>query len=123
NRHRIISQHDNSTSLRGALDGPVPFHTYDSVHDGEVRPDSAVDIENRTRQAGPVEQVLGPAIAAARHYPKHVLQRQGNPGPMMSLELGHGDHKVRIQDRLRKIKFFELGSASSRRNPLDVVDV
>src|SRR5437016_4275171 len=47
--YRIISDHDDAADLCLSLDWPVSFHSNNPVYNREVRPDSAVNVEDRAR--------------------------------------------------------------------------
>ena len=44
--------------------------------------------------AGPVKDILGPAVTASRNDSEHVFHAQRNPGPVMRLHLWHGYDEI-----------------------------
>src|SRR5215472_17393574 len=73
-RDGVVPHHQHSAWLRYSLDRAIAFHAQDAVHDGEIRPDRARDIEHGPRDPRPMENVLGPPVATARHNAEHVLE-------------------------------------------------
>ena len=70
-----------------------------------------------------MEDVFGPAIAAAGDDAKKIFHGKRDAGPVMRFELGHGDEKVGAENGLRQIELLEERSASFEFDALDVVSV
>jgi hypothetical protein len=112
--NRVVAENQNPARLGSPLDGPVAFHTEDAIHDGEVRADGAVDIEQGASDSGPVENVLRPTVTAAGDDAKHVFHGESDAGPVVGLQLGHGNKKVRTEHGGGEIKLLERGGASAQ---------
>jgi hypothetical protein len=66
-----------------------------------------------------MEHVLGPAVDAAGHRAKHVLQGQGDASPVVRLELRHGHGELRIRDGRREPELAKGGEVAAQLNPPD----
>ena len=75
---------------------PIPLHAHNPIHDGQVRPQGRIDIQNGGLYSGGMQQILRPAVIDSGHNAEHVLQREGNPGQMMGLELGNRDNQIHL---------------------------
>ena len=59
-------------------------------------------IEDALLNALPVENVLWPSVSRARHYAEHVLHAERDAGPVMGLDLWHGNQEIRFQHSPRE---------------------
>ena len=90
----VRAQHQQARGDRVAHDRAVALHADDAVDDRQVGADGGVDVEDRAGDPPLVEQVLRPAVAAARHHAEEVLQGEGRARPVVRLELRQGDDPV-----------------------------
>src|SRR5208337_3698189 len=95
--NRIVGEHDLLQETSGAVEWPVSFHCHDAVRDNEVDRNGGAQIEDALLNALPVEDVLRPSISRTRHYAKHVLHAERDAGPVVGLDLWHGNKEIRFQ--------------------------
>ena len=119
----IVAQDEHSTGLGSSLDGPVALHPHDAVHDRKVRPHGAVDVEDGTGDAGPMENVLGPTVAASRNNAEHVFEGKGRAHPVMGFELGQRNQEVRLENRPWEIKLSQPGGAGLQRDAANFIEI
>ena len=110
-----VGSDDEASEWFGSThDRPVALHADDGVNDGEVRLDRGVDIENGLRNSGVMQDILRPAVDDARHDAEEVFHGAGDAGPVVRLQLGHGDDEVRGEERPGQVQFAEGAPASGR---------
>ena len=119
----VLAKKEDAGGLRISLDWAIPFHTEDAIDDDEVGAGGGVDIENGAINAGPMENVFGPAVAAAGHDAEEIFHGEGDASPVMSLELGHGDEKIDAKNGFGKIELLEERGAGFEFDALDIVDI
>src|SRR6266571_7133633 len=81
--HRIIRKYKCVQSALRTVERAVAVHGDNGISDYEVRTNRGADIENAFVDSGPVKDVLGPAVAAARHNAKHVFHAERYHGPVV----------------------------------------
>ena len=85
-------------------DRPVPFHSHDTIHDGEMRLHRGIDIEYARIDPFPMENVLGPSVVYSRHHSEEVLHGKGHASPMVRFHLCQGHHTIRLHEGSRQGK-------------------
>ena len=100
--HRIVGKYQCVQSAGGSVQRAVALHRDNRVSDDKVRADRGANVENAFVNAGPMEDVLGPAIAASGDNAKHVFHAQGDPGPVMGFHFRHGHDEIRTQNGSRE---------------------
>src|ERR1035441_5600868 len=91
--YRSGGEHDLPQETSGAVEWPVSFQGHDAVRDNEVDRNGGAQIEDAFLNALPVEDVLRPSISRTRHYAKHVLHAERDAGPVVGLDLWHGNER------------------------------
>src|SRR5664280_2022340 len=95
--NRVIRKHNLTQRPRRAVERSVSFHCHDAVRNNEVDRNGGAQIEDAFLNALPVEDVLRPSISRTRHYAKHVLHAERDAGPVVGLDLWHGNKEIRFQ--------------------------
>src|SRR5207247_10960796 len=107
-----------------ALDRPVALHTHDAVDDGELRyRDGALDVDDALVESRPVKHVLRPSVHRAGNHAEQILEGEGHAGPVVRLQLRHGDQQIGPEYRLRERELPELRESASGADGLGVVEV
>src|SRR5260370_6544825 len=57
------------------------------------------NIQNALLDSLPVKNVFWPTVLRSRYYAKHVLHAESDAGPVMRLNLWHGNDKIGCEDR------------------------
>src|SRR5262245_594198 len=92
-----------------SVERAVAFHCDDRVSDHELRTDRGTNVENACVNAGPVDDVLRPAVTGPGHNAKHVLHAERDTGPVVGLHLRHGYDEIRHQDCSREPQVTKTG--------------
>ena len=100
--YRIVRKHNHSQRTRRAVKGTVPFHRHYAVCDHEVDRNGCAQIEDALLNALPMENILRPSVSRARYYAEHVLHSKSDAGPVVGLDLGHGNQEIRFQHSPRE---------------------
>src|SRR5271165_3847574 len=94
---RIVREHDLAERTSSAVERSIAFHRYYPVRDHEMDRNGGTQIENALLNALPVENILRPSVSCARYYAEHVLHAKSNAGPVVGLDLRHGNQEIRFQ--------------------------
>src|SRR4029453_18528478 len=78
--NEIIGKHNCSQFVLGSVERAIACHRDDRVGDDEVRWNAGAEIENAFVDAGPVEDILGPAVTASWDDTEHVVHGQRDSG-------------------------------------------
>lgn len=115
----IVGKDEAAESLHRAVQRAVAFHGLNPVGDYEVDGHRGGKLDDGVVDALPMQNVLGPAVDGAWHDPEEVLQTQSDAGPVMGLDLRHGDDDVGGQHRLRQPEFRQMGQPRRGRHSDD----
>jgi hypothetical protein len=122
-RHGIVAEDENTGGLGISLNWAIPFHTEDTIDDDEIGAGGGVDVEDGAVDAGPVENVFGPAIATSGNDAEKIFHGERDAGPVVRFELGHGHEKVDAKNGFGQIEVLEERGAGFEFNALDIVNV
>jgi len=90
----IIAEQNGVKLFCHAIKRSIAFHSDDPIGDHEVRTNRGANVENTFMDSGPMQDILGPAIAAARNNPKHVFHAEGDAGPVVCFHFRHGHYEI-----------------------------
>ena len=85
--------------FRRTFERTVAFHSNDPVSNYEMRTDCGANVENALVNAGPVKDVLRPAVTRSGNDSEDILHAECDASPVMGFHFGHGNDEVRCQDR------------------------
>src|SRR5262249_37307234 len=80
----------------------VAFHSDHAVDDAIPRRDRSAELDDGARNSIDVEHVLRPSVLCTGHDPHHVLHRERDARPMMSLQLRHAHDEICIHEYARE---------------------
>jgi hypothetical protein len=93
-RNRIVGENDLAEVPMHSVQGSVALHGNHAIRDHEMNRRRGADVENAAMDSFPVEDIFGPAILGPRHNAEHILHAERHAGPMVGLDLRHGDDEV-----------------------------
>src|SRR5437867_166544 len=87
----------------------IALHSDNAISDDEVRAHRGADVENAFVNSDPVQDILRPAVAGARHNAKHVFHAERDPRPVVSLHFRHRYDEIRCEDSSWQPQMVETG--------------
>jgi hypothetical protein len=88
-RDWIIGENDFAKMPMSAVKRPIAFHCDHAIRDDEMDRYRSAEIEDAPMDSFPVENILRPTVPGPGHDAEHVLHAEGDPCPMVRLDLGH----------------------------------
>src|SRR5213594_2474889 len=97
-RNWIVAEYNRVQVDAPAVERPIALHSHDPIGNDKVRTHRGADIENAFVNAGPMKNVLGPAVPCAGNNAEHVLHAEGDACPVVRLYFRHRNDEVRLEN-------------------------
>ena len=103
---RIFRADETAGVPHAAAGGPVSFHRFHRIHDGENRSDGLGEVhQHRAEVILVLVAVVHLRLLQAGDAPEQILHTAGQPGHAVGLELADRHHDIGLAHRVDEVKF------------------